>query len=339
VSIRVPVAAVTVDGTELSGPQAALIQLVVDVGMGGAHDRARLAVGWASPLADVAPGAEVEVALGYDDEPERVLTGDVDEVSRRAWGLLVDVLARPARLTGARVGRSFVDMSAGDIVRDLLGEAEVEAGQIDAGPTLAVFHVDERAHVWAHLSRLSGIAASDLSTGADGTLNFRLAPGAEGGAASLVGAVTSAASSLLGLGGGRRYGAEIHDLAVSAVAPTASPAVAPFGAASELGSDRWHVLVRDPATPTDGSVLIPAPLRDRDASARLEGALEAASRRGATGAWVTLTGDPTIRAGDTLQLTELPHGEDTSVRVVHVGHRFTRRSGFLTRIVAEGAAA
>jgi hypothetical protein len=345
VSIRAPVAAITIDGTELTLAQAGLSALVVDVGLGPAHDRARLALGWASPVADIAPGASVEVALGYEDAPETVLTGDVDEVSRRAWGVVVDALARPARLTKARVGRSYVEMPAGDVVRDLIGEAEVDAGQLDAGPTLGAFHVDERAHVWAHLHRLSRIAFSELSTAADGSLNFRLSPGAAAGlgglAGGVAGAVTSAASSLLGIGGGRRFGAEIHEMAIT-TAGTLTPeaTVVPFGAASELGPGSWHVLVKDPAgAPSGGSVIIPASLRDRAASAQLELSLRAAAERAATVAWVTVTGDPTIRAGDTVQLTELPRGGDTSVRVTRLEHRFSRTSGFVTRIEAEGAAA
>jgi hypothetical protein len=343
VSIRSPVAAITVDGTELTAAQAGLSSVVVDVGLGPAHDRARMAFGWASPVADVQPGASLEVALGYDDAPETVLTGDVDEVSRRAWGLVVDALARPARLIKARVGRSFVGMPAGNIVRDLIAEADVDAGEVDAGPTLAAFHVDERAHIWAHLLHLSRIAFSELSTAGNGDLNFRLSPGAEAGlgglAGAAVGAVSGAASSLLGIGGGRRFGAEIHEMAVNAAgALTPAPTVAPFGAASELGPGSWHVLVKDPvgASPA-GSVLIPASLRDRDASAQLEGSLRAAAERAATAAWVTVTGDPTIRAGDTVQLTELPGGGDVSVRVTRLEHRFSRTAGFVTRIEAEGA--
>jgi hypothetical protein len=339
VSIRSPVAAITVDGTELTAAQAGLSAVVVDVGLGPALDRARMALGCASPVADVQPGATVEVALGYDDAPETVLTGDVDEVSRRAWGLVVDALARPARLTRARVGRSFVGMPAGNIFRDLIAEADVDAGEVDSGPTLAAFHVDERAHIWAHLLHLSRIAFSELSTAGDGDLNFRLSPGADGGLGGLAGAVSGAASSLLGIGGGRRFGAEIHEMAVNAAgALTPAPTVAPFGAASELGPGSWHVLVKDPvgASPA-GSVFIPASLRDRDASAQLEGSLRAAAERAATAAWVTVTGDPTIRAGDTVQLTELPGGGDISVRVTRLEHRFSRTAGFVTRIEAEGA--
>ena len=338
-TIWTPAAAIVVDGTELTGPQAGLSQMTVDIGQGSGHDRARLALGWLSPIADVTPGAEVEVLLGYEDEPEAVLTGDVDEVSHREWGVVVDVLARPSRLMKVRVGRSYVEVAASDVVTDLLGEADVDEGEIDAGPTLAAFHVSERAHAWAHIYRLSRIASSELSTAADGSLNFRLAPGAESGIGGLAGAVAGAASSLLGLGGGRRYGAEIHEMVVATAGPVPiARTVAPFGAASELGSSSWHVLVKDPAGASpSGSVLMPGALRDRDATAQLESSLTQAATRAETAAWVTVTGDHTIRAGDVIELSELPEGGDAAVRVTRLSHRFGRASGFVTRLEAEGA--
>ena len=337
-SIRVPAIAVTADGTELTGPQAGLSEAMVDIGHGPAHDRARLALGWLSPLATVGPGTEVTVAVGYDDAPEPVLTGIVDEVTHRPWGLMVDVLALPARLVGVRVGRSYIEMAAADIVADLLAEADVPAGDSDSGPILASYHIDERRNAWAHLNQLARISACEISTGSDGSCHFRLAPGAEAGLGGLAGAVAGAASSLLGLGGGQRYGAELHDLAVATSAvPGAPPAVAPFGAGSQLGAGQWHVTLREPAT--DGHALVPGPLRDRDSAAQLEGALGAATARAGSRGWATITGAPGLRAGDVTALTDLPHADDRDVRVREIRHRFSRTRGFTSRILTEGAPA
>lgn len=337
-SIRVPTIAVTADGTELTGPQAGLSEAMVDVGHGPAHDRARLALGWLSPLATIEPGAEVSVSIGYDDAPEPILTGIVDEVTHRPWGLLVDVLALPARLVGVRVGRSYIEMAAADIVADLLAEADVPAGDSDSGPILASYHVDERRSAWAHLNRLARVAACEISTGSDGSCNFRLAPGAEAGLGGLAGAVAGAASDLLGLGDGQRYGAELHDVALATSAVRgAPPAVAPFGAGSQLGTGQWHVTLREPVT--DGHAIVPGAHRDRDSAAQLEGALGAATTRAGSGGWATITGAPALRAGDVTTLTDLPHSEDRSVRVREIRHRFSRTSGFTSRILAEGAPA
>lgn len=337
-SIRVPTIAITADGTELTGPQAGLSEALVDVGHGPAHDRARLALGWLSPLATIEPGAEVTVAIGYDDAPETVLTGIVDEVTHRPWGLVVDVLALPARLVGVRVGRSYVEMAAADIVADLLAEADVPAGDSDSGPTLASYHIDERRNAWSHLNELARVAACEISTGSDGSCHFRLAPGAEAGLGGLAGAVTGAASSLLGLGGGQRYGAELHDLALANSAVPGKPcAVAPFGSGSQLGASQWHVLLREPAP--DGHALVPGPLRDRDSAAQLEGALSAAAARAASGGWATITGAPTIRAGDVTVLTDLPYSDDQNIRVRAICHRYSRKHGFTSRIRTEGAPA
>lgn len=336
-SIRVPTAAVVADGTEYTGPQAALAEVVVDIGYGPAHDRARLALGWLSPLATVEPGAEVSVAVGYDDDPRAVTTGIVDEVSHRPWGLLVDVLALPVRLAAIHIGRSYVEMAASDIVADLLAEADVPAGDIDTGATLGSYHVDERRSAWFHLNRLARLSSCEVSTGDDGTCHFRLAPGAESGLGGLAAAAAGAASGLLGLGG-QRYGAELHMFAVTnSMAPAAAPAVAPSGAGSELGADQWHILLREPAS--GGRSLVPGSLRDREGAAQLESALGSAVERSRSGAWATITGAPEIRAGDVVDLAELPYSGDRSVRVRHIRHHYSQAHGFISRLRAEGAPA
>jgi phage protein D len=331
---------ITVDGTDLTGPQAALVLLRVDIGLGAAHDRTRLALGWQSPVADVSAGAEVEVAIGFDS-PERVLTGFVDRVSHRPWGLVADVLAAPSKLSTTRLGRSYVDLSAGDIVRDLLAEADVDEGSIGCGPNLAAYHVDERRSAWHHIQHLAARTGSEVSTDADGALNFSAAPGAESGGLGALAGAAAAAGSLLGPGGGRRYGAELHDFAFGPAADLgANPTVLAHGAGSELGSDAWHIMLREPeGGPPDGVTIVPSLLRDREGADQLAGAITAAAERATTVGWIEITGDPTLRAADTVEAVDLPHAGSTPLRIRRVTHRVSRWSGFVTHLDVEGAAA
>jgi len=337
----VPKLRLNVDGTELTGPQAAAVLARIDVGMGRAHDRARLALGWQSPASDVTPGTSIEVAVGYDD-PIPVLTGQVDLVSHRPWGLVVDVLAAPAKLSTTWVGRSYIELTAGDIVRDLLDTAEVDAGDIDGGPTLAAYHVDERRAAWHHIQDLARQTGSEVSTKADGALNFRPAPGAQsGGLGGVAGAAASVASNLLGLGAGNRYGAELHDFAFGpATELTPRPLVVANGAASQLGPDKWHILIGEPeGSSPEGPTLVPAMLRNQEGADQLAAAIDAAGDRSTTRGWLRITGNPDLRPGDSIDVTDLPNGEDTSLRVRRLGHRVGHRSGFVTEIDVEGAAA
>ncbi len=339
--MRVPNAVLTIDGTELTGPQAGLSTAWIDIGMGGAHDRARLALGWQSPVADVEPGAEVSVAIGYDD-PELVLTGLVDTVGHRPWGLVVDVLAAPVKLSTTWVGRSFIDLSAGDIVRDLASEAGVDEGEIGDGPTVAAHHVDERRSAWQHVQRLAATTGAEVSTAADGGLNFTPAPGADaGGLGGAAGAAASAVSAVLGGGPGNRYGAELHDFTFGPVAEVGPrSAVAAHGAGSELGSDKWHILVGEPAGGApDGPTLVPALVRDREGADALAGAIAASVDRSATRGWLRITGNAALRARDVIEVSDLPHRDTVSLRARRLTHRFGRESGFVTTVEVEGAAA
>ncbi len=339
--MRVPQLLMTIDGTELTGPQAAAVLARVDVGMGRPHDRARLALGWQSPASDVTPGTTIEVAIGYDD-PTPVLTGQVDLVSHRPWGLVVDVLAAPAKLSTTWVGRSYIELSAGDIVRDLLDTAGVEAGQIDGGPTLAAYHLDEHRSAWHHIQDLANQTGSEVSTEPGGALNFRPAPGAQsGGLGGVAGPAAAAATSLLGLGAGNRYGAELHDFAFGPAAElTPRPAVVANGAASQLGPDKWHILLGEPeGSSPDGPTLVPSMLRNQEGADQLAAAIDAAGDRATTRGWLRVTGNPDLRPGDSIEVTDMPNVADSSLRVRRLGHRVSYRSGFVTEIDVEGAAA
>ncbi|MEM9519496.1 MAG: hypothetical protein AAGA37_09255 [Actinomycetota bacterium] len=333
--MRLPTFAVVIDGQELSAAQAGISIALVDIGLGAAHDRAQLALSWHSPHANISPGTPVEVLVGFN-EPSAVLTGSVDHVSHRPWGLVVDVFAAPSALSMTRVGRSYIELSAGDIVRDLLQEAEVEAGDVDAGPTLAAFHVDERRSAWQYINDLAATTGGELSTSPSGALHMRTAPGAEAG----LGALAGAAASALGLGSARRYGAEVHDFAFGPAARLApETTVLAYGAGSELGGERWHVLVREPAGGApSGPTLVPGALRDRQAAEQLGGAIEAAAERSQLLGWIRLTGDPGLRAGDPIEVTDFPHLADVSARVRRLRHQVSSHHGFTTTVDLEAAA-
>lgn len=341
-SRRLPVVSVTADGTTYTGPQAAVSTATIEIGTGSAIDRARLRIGWLSPLADLEPGSEVAIELGFGDEPATVLTGDVDSVAFDPATLVVDVLARPARLRTVRIGRSYRDLSAGDIVADLAGEAGATTGEIDDGPTLPAYHVDESHHAWWHVQRLAGLSASVVSIAPDGALRFVAAPGGDaGGLGGVAGAAVGAVSALLGGGGGFRFGAELHDWSVATRAALGSAAtMAAHGAASEMGSSAWHVLLKEPAGGApQGRVLLAGAIRDRDAAAGVSGASEDGAHRSRQLGWLTITGDATLRAGDVVDVSEMPVGPNPTLRALRVRHRYGDRAGFVTDVLAEGAAA
>jgi len=320
-AIQRPVAHLVVGGQDCSGAEAALVRMRVVLGTGDAHDAVYATFGPKSPL-DVDVGAVCEFSLGYGDDLSKVLTGSVVALDRYPWGFSLEALAKSHLLSALRVGQSYIQQTAADIVQDLLSRAEVDPGEIDAAQTIAAYYAEERVTAWRHVQNLATLAGCEVSSSEDGALNCR--PAKQGSAAD---------RSL-------RYGADLIGWSFGPRRPDHTDvSVVPYGAASEEGTDKWHILLREPdggapSTPTR----VPAPVRDRDAAHAFEdGQKSRAARRGQAGSML-LIGDSAVRAGDLVSIEDLPQGPNGVVRVAEVTHVFDRRAGFCTRVAVEAVA-
>lgn len=311
-----PAAALVVDGRELSLPEAAAVSITVEGSVLGSHDRAAIVLGPLSPWLDLAIGATVEVSLGLaDDDHTAVLTGQVEGVRQLTWGTLIGVLATTVKLDRLRIGRCYTAQKVGDIVRDLCGAAGLTTGDVDDGPTLGAYHVDERRTGWRHLRELAALLGDELASGAAGEVHVR-APR------------TGSAQHTL------RAGAELLDWAAGGQAATADPLpVGPYGAASEQGSDAWSLIQHAPGG-TGPHRVLPA-VRDRDAAAAIDSAATAAHQRSTVRGRAVATGVPAIRAGDLVELDDVPRAAAT-YRVLRARHRIDA-GGFRTILDLEAA--
>lgn len=335
---RVPSLSIEVDGGELTGPEAAVIALSVHIGTGRAVDGATIALAAQSPAVGTSPGTEVRLDLGFAEENETVLTGDVRQVTQRPWGVIVEVVALPGRMQGHFIGRSYLDQSPAEIIEDLASEAGVSTGDLVSTDALSAYHVDENRTAWHHANDLARLGGSLLCTDPDGSLSM-IALAQAGGLGGLAGAAVAAGQDLLGLGGGWRFGAELLDASIMPRTTQDSAAVAPHGAASPLGSDKWHLLLREPAGGPPGvRTLVPAALRTEAAASALASALEASSARGATAAQVTTLGQPGVRPGDPVSIADWPFGDPADLEVESVRHRLDRSCGFISEIALVAAA-
>lgn len=319
-SLERPAAKLTLGGHSLDAAEAALESLRVELSVSGAHDRFQCRLGHLSPFADVDAGADAEIQLGYGDDLQTVLTGTVTAVERAPWGLRVEGLAASSTLSAARIGRSYIGQTVADVVADLAAAGGGSAGEVSASHTLAAYHVDERRSVWTHVRQLARLTGSELSSAPDGGLNFRPVK-------------TGTADHTL------HHGADLVAWRVGPRGPAGPDvSVVPFGAASEQGTDKWHILLRSPEGDSpQGEVVVAAALRDRDATQALQDALGAAAARRAQGGGLTLVGDGAIRAGDLVELADMPSGEDGLLRAIAVTHLLAMDAGFRTAIAVEGA--
>ena len=224
-----PAATVTIGGTELSSANAGVSRLVVSNVVGGGHDRLMAILAPGSQLAGATAMSAVSAQLGYGTSLTGAFTGALGATGQTARCTAVTAYGPSAALSKTRVGRSYVQQSVADVVGDLLKAGNVPQGQVDAPNQLGCYAVDERRSVWDHLRALAQLTGLELSTGADGSVNFR--PPRTGDAATVT----------------LNYGADLLGWDVRSYAPPdQAPAVVPYGAASQLGADYWHIVLREP---------------------------------------------------------------------------------------------
>jgi hypothetical protein len=256
-------------------------------------------------------------------------------VVRTAAGSVLTAYAPSRRLSSTFVARAYLQQALADVVTDLLGAGDVDAGTVEAPRDLAALHIDGRRSVWSHLHRLADLVGAQVTSGSDGSVSFAPAPGASsssGGLGGALGAAAEAAGALgLGDGGGLREGANLLGWRSGPrrSEPEPTTAVVALGAASTLGSDRWYHVV---AEPDDGStvVTVAAVARDRDlADAATTARTDSARRRRITGRF-RVPGDPALRAGAGVSI------DDTDYRALAVTHVLVPDRGYVCDVVVEG---
>jgi hypothetical protein len=309
-----------------SEPQASTVtELGVELGMDGAADRLTLVMGQVGTFRP-AVDDEVDVELGFADDDgtlEPVMTATVvgtepGLVHRRVVGHgAAHALAR------ARLDRTFEDVTAGDVVRELADRAGVETANVEDGISFPAYVVDGRRSAYAHIGELAQVCGFDRYLDHENKLVFAF------------------------FGGGRithvlEHAKHILELTLDEHSPTA-PRVDVFGESpgAQRGDDSWAWLTKDFSsfTGTAGSgdaavhLLERPALRTGAAAQRAaDAALTEITRRARRGR-VLVTGAPQIRLGDSIRISGAPEpGADAVYQVRAVTHRIDKQRGFTTAI-------
>ena len=330
-----PRAVVDLDGSRYTAAEAGIMRVHVRLGLDGTHDSATLRLWHRSKLAGSAPGTPVTISLGDEGDESLVLTGEMTGTSRRHDGVWLAALANTTQLSRTRVSRTYSEQSIADIVNDLARGADVDVDGVEADTKLSAFHVDDRRSVWSWLRELAILAGAELCAAPGGGLRF-------------VPVRTGSADVTL------RYGADLLAYELTDAPSPPVPAVAAHGAASESGAERWHWIRREPTGVGDGAVRVVAAFHNKDAADRLAEALTARASRASKRGVVLATGQPALRAGDLVELSDLPSadggllgataaalggGGGTALRARAVEHILDATAGFVTRIAVESGGA
>ena len=296
----------------------------------------------------VAAGDAVELELGDDDGLERVFTGTVAEVRPRLGGCQLLCVGTLLALAELRVASFYQDQSAGDIVKDLIGQASLQQGQIEDGITLPRYAVERRLGALAQVRRLAERLGYSVFSDREGKVHFRglgaaasLGAGGLGGIAGAAAGAAGAAAGALGLGGsggGLTFG--VHLLAARGAAQPAFARKVTVGGESPMsgqGEDKSFWLTakdtdyQDSAGSGDEWLITDGAARTKDMALRFAEGYAAAFARRARAVRVSVLGMPTVELGDSLSTSEAPEaGLNASGTVTALRHRFGERDGFVT---------
>ena len=289
-----------------------------------------------------AVGDAVTLDLGVGDAGlARVFTGSVAELRPRLGGCGIFCVGTMLALVDLRVASFYQETSAGDVVRDLLGQAALDAGDISNGLTLPRYAVERRVGAHAQLRRLAERLGFSLFADRQGKVHFKGlgaaaslgsgGPGAVGAASSLVGGATTTLE----------YGK--HLLAAEAALRPALARTIVVGGESPMsgqGDDKsfWLTAKDSDYEGSSGSgddwLITDTTARTKDMAGRFAAGYAASFGRRTMAVRASVLGNAALELGDAWGLSGAPEdGLNRSGTVAGLRHRFGAREGFVTDLV------
>jgi phage protein D len=269
-------------------------------------------------------GDEATIELGYADNGNltQVMAGTVATVETGLTANRVIGYSAAATLLRTYVNQTYQDKTAGEIVRDLAGQAEVEVATADDGINFPAYVIEDRRSIYQQMADLAELCGFDLYINADGELVFQRFTG---------GATVHVFT----------YAQHILELEVLQTPPRAQQ-VAAWGesAGSSQGENSWAWLTKDfsgsrgTAGSGNSSLLLERPVLRTASAARTaaNAALTAIKRRTRRGR-LRVLGNPDVKLGDAIRLREVPEESfNDTFQVRGVTHRLNKQTGFTTTI-------
>jgi phage protein D len=292
----------------------------------------------------------VTLELGYDGSTQTVFTGSVAVVEPGLEGVRLIALGKMDALMRLRMAAFYEGRTAGDIVKDLAGQAGLDTDTIDDGPELPRYAVDRRLSGYTHCRELAARLGFELYTSKQGKLMFR----ALGAAASLdaggLGGALGAAASVLGLSGGEGYEAGKHLLAATARrAKTAADRIEVAGESpmSSEGDSAAHWLTpetdnfRGEAGSGNSSwLVVDLAARTQDLAGRFAQGYLVTAQRPANAASIAVFGRESLELGDSIRVSSAADPLiNSSWYIQALRHELSRERGFRTemRLIPESA--
>ena len=308
-------------GSETFTPDTAdgLISIDVKLSMGLPIDGVEVVLVGAKELS-FSSTDPVEVQLGYDDNLFQIFSGFVADLKRETSDVRLTALSWSATLLHLRINRVYLNQEAGQIVRDLAGQAGFDMKECEGGIVFPMYAIDDGKNVYEHILKLAERCNFDVYVAEDRKLVFKeykvdkvhsLEYGeniirVEGVETPTYGKVT-----VYGEGGSFKGAETFHWLTKDEVK----------GEAGDLSPETVPFIIRDPA------------IRNREDAQNVADAETKGLGEDSYALFVEVVGDPEVKLGETVETS----GFDDSWlndkwKIRGVRHYLSKTKGFTTTI-------
>lgn len=305
-------------------PRASIVtELRVELDLDTPADRFLLVMGqvgaWRPQRED-----EARIELGYMDNGDltRVMTGTVTSVAPNLTSRRVIGHSAAMTLLRSFANRTFENKTAGEIIRDLAGQAGVPVATAEHGISFPAYVIDSQRSFWHHWRDLADLCGFDLYLNSQGELVFQRFAGGR---------------TVHVLDHGR------HILTLECNFTTVrAPRIEAWGESptGTEGESAWGWLSKDlssmrgQAGTGKPTLLLERPvLRTSQAAQSAADALHTNTQRRALRGRLTIPGNPAVKLGDAVRVQESPEGElNDTYQVRSIVHRIAKKNGFITTI-------
>lgn len=282
---------------------------------------ARLTFFHGSDQAPPSAGDAVEVTLGVDGSVQKVFAGVAQSVRQDLRGSTVYAHSRLSALVSGRMNKLYEKQKAGEIVRDLAGQANVDTGTVEDGIQFPVYVLSDRESLLDHVLSLGWRNGYDCYADPDDKLVF----------------ARHAAENVHAL----EYGVNILEMHVARDEPRVSGVEVYGESPSSLGqgADAYSWLTKQEVKGAAGSQsttmlrLVDPAVKDLDTAGLVAEAIFRQMDSGHKSGHARLVGTAAIALGDAIQVQGSPGGKlDGLFKVTAVRHRINKREGFVTTV-------
>ena len=294
--------------------------------LSGSTDELRFAMALNAGL-NIAGGESVSLDMGWGQESSVVFSGTIQSLEYSLNEVHGIAHGTQKGLVETRVDETFIDQTAGDVVRSLADMAGIETGTIDDGIELPRYLAEGSVSIFEHLHTLSRICGVDLFTDEDGKLNFTKRE-----------AFTADFTY--------QYGINLMDARIIQTTPSVTAIqVIPESPASQEGSEASSWFVKSSraisATAGDGTSrrFISALCTTKEAAETAARSFQRDLERRAVKGKIMVMGQPDANPGQVVELKEMPDGNTNGFyEISGVDHSLDGIQGFVSTLYLWGQA-